>query len=110
MTLPSISEGEFQEMVMDLAKARKWRVAHIHDSRRQVKTKDGYRLVGDQAVAGFPDLVLVRPPRLIFAELKRNNGKVTGVQREWLTDLRGSSAEVYLWQPKDWDDVIKVLV
>ena len=60
--------------------------------------------------AGFPDLVLVRPPRLIFAELKSQVGRVTPAQKAWLDDLYATpSTEVYLWRPSDLDDIERVL-
>ena len=105
-----LTEGAFQEMVMDLARARKWRVAHIHDSRRQVKDERGIRWVGDKDVAGFPDLVLVRLSRIIFAELKTDDGKVTEVQAQWLKELElTGKVEVCVWRPKTWDSVIALL-
>lgn len=69
----------------------------------------------DRSPAGFPDLVLVRGPRLIFAELKRQarSAKPTPAQEEWLDRLgvveravadanaTVASVEVYLWRPED---------
>ena len=60
--------------------------------------------------AGWPDLVLVRPPRIIFAELKNDRGEVRPAQLEWLDVLRLLPyAEVYLWRPSDWDAVVETL-
>lgn len=59
------------------------------------------------SVAGFPDYVLVRGDRLIFAELKSSGGKTSMAQRAWLLDLVETGAEVYLWN--DIDQVIPVL-
>jgi hypothetical protein len=60
--------------------------------------------------AGWPDLVLVRPPRLIFAELKSESGQVRANQTEWLDVLRLlPAAETYLWRPSDWDELVEVL-
>jgi Holliday junction resolvase len=58
---------------------------------------------------GFPDLVLVRPPRLLFVELKSDKGKVKPEQIEWLADLRASKAEAYLWRPMDVEAVVAIL-
>ena len=60
--------------------------------------------------AGFPDLVLVRGDRLIFAELKRETGKLGPGQQEWLEAvevIRG--VEAYLWRPSDLQDVHRIL-
>jgi hypothetical protein len=54
--------------------------------------------------------VLVRPPRLIFAELKSESGQVRANQTEWLDVLRLlPAAETYLWRPSDWDEPVEVL-
>jgi hypothetical protein len=55
------------------------------------------------SAAGFPDRVFVRPPRLVFVELKRLGGKVSPEQRAWLMALETCPGiEVYLWTPADW--------
>lgn len=71
--LDGIPEAEWQTTVEDLARVYGWRVYHTRDSR------------GSEP--GFPDLVLVRPPRLIFAELKRERGRVSPTQQSWLQAL-----------------------
>jgi len=62
-----------------------------------------------QGDKGFPDLVLVRPPRVIFVELKSDSGKLSPDQVDWLTKLRTSSVEAYCWCPSDWDTVYMTL-
>jgi len=58
--------------------------------------------------SGFPDRVLVRD-RIIFAELKREQGTPTETQREWLNALASAGAEVYLWRPSDLDEIATIL-
>jgi hypothetical protein len=58
--------------------------------------------------SGFPDRVLVRD-RIIFAELKRDKGKPTPAQKEWLDALAGAGAEAYLWIPSDLDEIATIL-
>lgn len=94
----SISEKDLQTRVMDIARLYGWRVAHFHDSRRQVKPGV---FVGDKDAAGFPDLVLVRPPEVVVVELKAELGKVSPAQREWLNDLEASGIEVLVVRPSD---------
>lgn len=59
-----------------LALALGWRGYHTHRSQH--------------SPAGFPDLVLVRRGRLVFAELKRQADRYqpTPAQAAWLEDLR----------------------
>lgn len=83
-------EHAFQQQVEGLARVYGWRRYHTHDSRR--------------SNAGFPDLVLVRGPELLFVELKTARGRVRREQLEWLEALRAvPGIEVYLWRPEDWD-------
>jgi len=62
--------------------------------------------------AGFPDRVLVRDRRVIFAELKREKKVATPLtdeQRRWLDALAGAGCECYLWRPSDFEEVGRVL-
>ena len=93
------TEAGFMATVVDLARLRGWLVYHTHDSRH--------------SPAGFPDLVLVRGGRLVFAELKRNAlteraqaRQVSDDQAAWLAALGDvDAAEVHLWRPVDWPTV-----
>ena len=90
----AMPEAELQANVKELALLLGWRYYHTHDSRRSDE--------------GFLDTVLARAPRLIVAELKRQNparGRVTDEQQEWIDELEGCpAAEVYVWRPIDWLD------
>lgn len=60
--------------------------------------------------SGWPDIVLVRPPRVIIAELKTDKGPLRPRQRVWLEALSACpGVEIYLWRPKDRENVIKIL-
>ena len=88
----AVSERDFQRQVVELAELTGWRTYHTYDSRR--------------SNPGFPDLVLVRAPRVIFAELKREKGRVTVAQRDWARVLRACpGVEYYLWRPSGWDEI-----
>ena len=65
----------------------------------------------DHSEAGFPDCVLVKPGRLLFAELKSRTGKLTAEQQTWLDMLRHSlpGIEVYEWRPADWAAIQDIL-
>lgn len=54
---------------------------------------------------GWPDLTLVHPRRgLIFAELKRQRGKLSAHQVAVITALTAAGQLVYVWRPSDLDD------
>ena len=91
-----MTERAWLGRVRDLAQLHRWRTYHTHDSRR--------------SEPGFPDLVLVRGPRLVVAELKTAAGRVTPDQRAWLDALHGCGPpEVHLWRPDDWPTVLATL-
>mgnify|MGYP000098728519 CR=1 FL=1 len=91
-----LTEKAFAQQVVDLARLLGWRVYRTWLSVR--------------SPAGFPDLVLVRPPRLIFAELKSEKGRLTPAQEAWLELLRQvPGAEVYVWRPADLEEIAAVL-
>jgi len=101
-----ISENELQENILDIAKTFGWRRAHF----RPARTKYGWRTPVQADGKGFPDLVLVKPPRLVIAEVKRQKTDPNEYQREWLNDFAGvPCVEVYTWKPSDWEDIVSVL-
>jgi len=68
-----MTEAELQRLVTEAAEMAGWLVFHDNDSRRNV--------------AGFPDLVLVKPPRVAFVELKSETGRLRAEQTTWLEAL-----------------------
>lgn len=91
-----MNEKELDGHVRNLAKMCGWLYYHTYRSKR--------------SPAGFPDCVLVKPPRTIFAELKSDEGKVSPEQQEWLEKLGACPQnEVYLWRPDDLQEIATVL-
>lgn len=88
-------EAVLQTQVLALARLYNWRAYHTFDSRK--------------SPPGFPDLVLVRGNRVIFAELKTQRGRLSIDQSAWLEDLRATCAEVYCWRPADLPVVAAIL-
>lgn len=104
-----ISEAEFQNTVIALARQMGWLCYHAHDSRKQVRTKDGeYALVGDADAKGFPDLVLVKGA-VLFRELKKWDGQPTPAQRHWMAALTRCGMDVKVWRPQMWSEIEKEL-
>ncbi len=104
-----MSEAELQDSVVKMAIDLGWMFFHPVWSRK--------------SEPGFPDLVLVKPPRLIFAELKREKGKLTKGrwnkaktrwlpgQDEWAEALEACpGAEYYLWKPSDLNELTETLM
>lgn len=91
-----LDEAGFMSQVIQLARVTGWLVYHTRNS----KGSD----------AGFPDLVLVRDGQVMFWECKRDEGKPTMAQAEWLAALGDSSiVEVGVIRPRDWFHVEREL-
>lgn len=92
----TLNERDFQSQVREVAKVLGWTV---------FTTWNSYN-----SPAGEPDLRMVRPPRVIFAELKSERGRTTVAQEEALELLREcTGVEAYLWRPSDWDEIVACL-
>lgn len=89
------SELQFMREVERLATLFGWRYYHTHRSTG--------------SPSGFPDLVLIRRPRVIVAELKAERGKATQAQLDWLDAFRECGIESYLWRPSAWETITEVL-
>lgn len=94
-TPPRETEAQFLASVIKLARLCGWAVYHTHNSQH--------------SEAGFPDLVMVKRPRVLFVELKSDRGKVTDAQGAWLDELRACDQEAYVWRPKHWQQLEKLL-
>ena len=91
-----VTEASWQSTVVDLAALTGWYVYHNPDSRR--------------SQAGFPDLCLIRAPRILFMELKRENGRLSADQKEVIDQLdRCPGVEVHVARPSDWSLVVEWL-
>jgi VRR-NUC domain len=90
------TEAQFQASVVKYAELMGWRTHHHYDSRR--------------SSTGLPDLLLVRRPRVVWAELKSERGRLTDDQRAWIAELRACGQEAYIWRPSMWQDVERILL
>jgi hypothetical protein len=83
------SEADLMAAVIALARLYSWSVFHPYDSRR--------------SAAGYPDLTLVREGQLLFVECKREDGRLTQDQSDWLLRLsRVPGVVATVWRPSDW--------
>lgn len=106
LLLGTWGEKEFQAEFLKLAKVHGWRSAHFRPGR----TGDGgWRTAVAGDGTGFPDNILLRAERLIVAELKVAT-KPKPEQLLWLAAWRLiPAAEVYVWKPADWPEIIQTL-
>jgi VRR-NUC domain len=94
-TPPRLREAQFQAQVVKLAELLGWRCWHQRDSR-------GTR-------HGWPDLICIRRPRVIFAELKSDRGTLTAEQAACIALLRACDQECYVWRPQAWPEIERLL-
>jgi len=91
----AITEKAFEYQIKDLAKLFGWQYYHPFLSKWSER--------------GFPDVTLLRPPRLIFAELKSDKGRLSPAQAHWLWELRKvPCAEVYIWRPRHIERIAEI--
>ena len=96
MTMTPLSEKQWMAQVLEIAQTYGYLSYHTYDSRR--------------SAGGFPDLVLVRPPRVLFCELKTEKGRLTDTQKMWLSELSECpGVEAHVWRPSDLQLVGDVL-
>lgn len=99
-----MTEAEWQRRVIAVAKEHGWLVCHVG----KAQVRPGRTIT--PAATGFPDLVLVKPPRVLFLELKRDSGKARPEQIEWLRALQGcDEVAAYVARPSDAPRVLDLL-
>lgn len=90
------SEASFQRAVVEYAAIMGWSCWWTPDSRG--------------CPPGELDLRMVRPPRLVIAELKSDDGVLTDEQRRTISMLkRCPGVEVHAWWPCDWPTIERIL-
>jgi hypothetical protein len=89
----AMPEDDLLSGIADLSHRLRWLSYHVRRSDRAVT----------QGTAGFPDLIMARPPRLLLIELKSQLGELAPLQQLWREALeRCPGIEYYVWRPSDW--------
>ena len=86
MVMP-LSESEFQSQVRALCRFYGLTVYHTHNSQR--------------SDPGFPDLCIVGSRGILFRELKREDGRLTAMQKHWISILQAAGQDADVWRPSD---------
>jgi hypothetical protein len=90
--LPAVAavtaEDALLEQVVSLCRQFGLYHYHSHDSRRD-------------AMAGFPDLVIVGH-KILYRELKSRTGELEPDQKRWMRRLVHAGADWELWRPADY--------
>ena len=93
------SEKAFQRAVEKECRRLGWQFYHVHDSRT-VSSKEGH---------GFPDLVIMRPPCLMFVELKLSSNRTSPDQVRWLSGLKRCGQVSFVLTPDRFPQFINTL-
>jgi len=97
MTLPKITEKAWSAQFRQLFRTLGYDLAY-------------HTLHSLGSEPGYPDWHLTHPNgRSIYAELKTENGKLSGAQTSWIIRLRACGHEVYVWRPSDFDLAAEIL-
>lgn len=104
-----MNEKELTRSIISVARDAGWLVSHAYNSRK--------------SEPGLPDLIMVKPPRVIFAEIKTEKGRLsTGRmnkantrwlpgQDDWLEALSHCiGVEYYLWRPGDVENAYAIIM
>ena len=87
-----MNEAQWRAEVIQLARYGGWACYYTHYS--------------PFSTPGWPDLALIKPPRVVLAELKTARGKLRPEQADTAHLLeRCEHAEYYLWRPADLEAV-----
>lgn len=101
----SWDEPRFQRWVVATARANGWRV-RVLDARTGINHRRSH--ASDR---GWPDLVMVNRGRdeLAWVELKAVGGLLRPDQREVIEMLLLAGETVHIWDPSDWEEVLRTL-
>jgi len=103
-------EAVLLRQVMAYAHMRGWHCWHDRATNGPRRCYScGIFLRQPRNAPGFPDLVLVRRPQVIIAELKAEGEKPSSQQVDWLDELRACGIDTYVWRPSDWAAIQEIL-
>jgi hypothetical protein len=100
-----VTERSFHSAIVKMARHYGWRIAQFRAARMQ----DGeWRTPVGGDGKGYPDFTLVRE-RVMWVECKADKGRLSPSQNEWLETLKLAGQEVYVWRPRDMDEIQGIL-
>ncbi len=104
------NESAWQSDLIKLLHHHGWKVCEFRKARVMRGGTDVYRTPFGADGVGFPDLVAVRPPRVLFIENKSSQGNASPEQVEWLMTLgKCSGVETYCWRTSELEKIESIL-
>jgi hypothetical protein len=96
--LRTVTEKEWTADVVKMMRTTHWLMCHF----RTGMMVNGRWITPMQGDDGFPDIIGLKGPRILVAELKRQIGyPVKPEQQRWLDAFHAAGAEAYVWRPGD---------
>ena len=86
-----MTERELELEVLAIAKGLRLMVRRVPDSRRIIEVQLG---------RGFPDLEILGPHALLFAELKTEGGILSRDEKRWRYALEAAGQRYVVWRPQ----------
>lgn len=100
------TERQFQDEVIDYAHLMGYEIAHFRAVR--VQRADGSVYYCTPATVdgeGWPDLVIIKPPKVFFVELKTTKGVVRKRQEHWIEMLSACGLDAGVLRPEGWEEL-----
>ena len=88
--MSEMTESELRVEVVELAHKLGWRVFSLPMVKTRRPVKDAI---------GYPDLTLARDRRVLWIELKQEDGNLSPAQMQWMHEL----PNVIVVRPSDWE-------
>ena len=102
------NEREFHSWLVKQAREQGWHIAQFRPARTIVDGETSWRTPVGADGKGYPDFTLVRE-RIFWAELKGERGTLSPAQKVWIEKLRQAGGEVYVWKPRDLNEILRTL-
>jgi hypothetical protein len=99
------TERQFTDEVIALALGNAWRAVHF----RPARTAHGWRTALQGDGEGFNDVLALRGPVIVAAELKVKRNKPTPAQLAWLKAWEEAGALTFVWYPRHWQQILETL-
>ena len=100
----TVTEAQYQEQVIDLARSLGWRFLHIRRSQGRRNGQQAWQTTTN--IKGWPDLFLWHERHgFVALELKSQKGRPSPEQIEVLAELEEAGARTMIAKPSDIDAV-----
>ncbi len=106
----AISEKAFRAQLVEVARGYGWLCWYdLATNTHRRCPKCGETIHSPRNPPGWPDLTLLKPPLLLYRELKVGKGRLSPHQERWRDALLAAGQDWAEWRPEDMATIIKEL-